>query len=275
MEEKGSAKSRRELRKESGLAKNKKKFDSWVQHHSKKPSTSGLKTKHSSEANSVIVDKPKSKTMNLRNSGSTYPKMDSDFKAKKDLKRKMDSDRTPKTNFFKLLEMEKGGQVASAEDDLSSVVNDDLGVFFEGIPSALDNPGSRTSKTSNSVNDDLEDEISDDEGDGESDLLGSGDDDEDEESDLLGSGDDYVDSEEFDSLGSSEDDDDDDGLNMLVEDSEDKREQKVVTKLSSNIGTGKYVAPHPRSQGGNESVEYAQLRKRVSALVETIMLVSI
>ncbi|KAL3644207.1 hypothetical protein CASFOL_012139 [Castilleja foliolosa] len=321
MEEKGSTKSRRELRKESRLAKNKKKFDSWVQHHSKKPSSSGLRSKNSSEAISAMVDKPNSKAVNLRSSGSTKPKMDSDSKSKKGLKRKMDSDRTPKTNFFKLLEMEKGGQDASAEEDLRlekklakklklkngklSSGKDDLSELLEGIPSALDNPGSRTSKKSNLVNDDLEDEISDDEGDEESDLLGSGDDDEDEESDLLGSGDDDVDSEEFDSLAGSEDDDDDndddmarlmppsnsnkgkrkkrksdiegdddddDGLNMLVEgkSSEDKREQKVVTKVSSNIGTGKYVAPHLRSQVGNESVEYAQLRKRVRGLLNRL-----
>ncbi|KAL6509540.1 hypothetical protein OROGR_022850 [Orobanche gracilis] len=69
----------------------------------------------------------------------------------------------------------------------------------------------------------------------------------------------------------------DDDINMLLEgipstfDSlEEERGQKAGTRLSSNVNTGKYIAPHLRSHGGNEYSEYAQLRKRVRGLLNRL-----
>ncbi|KAK6147398.1 hypothetical protein DH2020_018310 [Rehmannia glutinosa] len=409
-EEKPSGQSRRERRKEARLAKNKKKFDSWVNHHQSKKD---LKSEYSNKAvqdnasKSHMVDKSKSKVSNLRSSGSTkQPRTVGNSGTKKGLKRKMDFNRTPKTNFFKLLEMEMGGRVPSAEEDLRfekrlakklklkngklGAAKDDLGVLLEG----LDNLGeiekvrngafSKNTKNSDSISEDLEDEISVDEGEEGSDSLDSSEeyDDEldigDEESDALASSEEHDDDDdESDSLASGEEHDDvvkvispknsnagkrkktkfeeylendiqggkslaeadlalerklakklkikagkvkgdDDDMNMLLEgipsvfdSSENKRvqnpsdhlnrnlnnsiltkqlnffnlieqEQKPETRIrsktetsgplgtSSELATGKYVAPHLRSRGGNESAEHAQLRKRIRGLLNRL-----
>ncbi|KAK6131650.1 hypothetical protein DH2020_034664 [Rehmannia glutinosa] len=375
-EENPSGKSRRERRKEARLAKNKKKFDSW--------SKKDLKSEYSDKAvqdnasKSHMVDKSKSKVSNLRSSGSTkQPRTVGNSGTKKGLKRKMNFNRTPKTNFFKLLEMEMGGRVPSAEEDLRfekrlakklklkngklGAAKDDLGVLLEGLPSALDNLGeiekvrngvfSKNTKNSDSVSEDLEDEISVDEGEEGSGSLDSTEeyDDEldlgDEESDSLASSEEHDDD---DSIASGEELDDvvkvispknsnvgkrkktkfeeylendiqggkslaeadlalerklakklkikagkvkgdDDDMNMLLEgipsvfdSSENKREQKPETRIRSNtetsgplgtsskLATGKYVAPHLRSHGGNESAEHAQLRKRIRGLLNRL-----
>ncbi|KAL6559059.1 hypothetical protein OROHE_006428 [Orobanche hederae] len=350
-EDKGSGMSRRERRREARLAKNKKKSDYWVQHHVtlSKKSSPNLNLKYSTEAvqdNASKYTTGQRKVSNLRSSGSTkQPRTFGNPRTKKGSKEKIVSCRTPKTNFFKLLEMETGKQVSSADEDLMlekrfakklklkngkiSSVNNDLGVFLEGIPSALDRLASKNSNKSDLVNENLEDEISDDGGDEELDSLASSekhDDVGDEEFDSLASSEEYDDDvgdEEFDSLASSEEHDEmvgvislknstkwkrkksdfeetpdlalerklakklkvkagkvqgeDDDINMLLEgipstfDSlEEERGQNAVTRLSSNVNTGKYIAPHLRSHGGNESSEYAQIRKRVRGLLNRL-----
>ncbi|KAL6575184.1 hypothetical protein OROMI_012469 [Orobanche minor] len=341
--------SRRERRREARLAKNKKKSDYWVQHHSKK-SSPNLNLKYSTEAvqdNASKYTTGQRKVSNLRSSGSTKQSRTlGNPRTKKGSKEKIVSCRTPKTNFFKLLEMEMEKQVSSADEDLMlqkrfakklklkngkiSSANNDLGVFLEGIPSALDRLASKNSNKSDLVNENLDDEISDDGGDEELDSLASSekhdDDVGDEEFDSLVSSEEYDDDvgdEEFDSLASSEEHDEmvgvislknsakwkrkksdfeetpdlalerklakklkvkagkvqgeDDDINMLLEgipstfDSlEEERGQNAGTRLSSNVNTGKYIAPHLRSHGGNESSEYAQFRKRVRGLLNRL-----
>ncbi|KAL6521246.1 hypothetical protein OROGR_017815 [Orobanche gracilis] len=407
---KGSGMSRRERRREARLAKNKKKFDYWVQQHvtllifgpfllvllfscclisllyyeartypQSKKSSPNLNSKYSSEAvqeNASKYATSQPKLSNLRSIDSTkQSRTFGNSRTKKGSKEKIVSGRTPKTNFFKLLEMETVKQVSSADEDLMlekrfakklklkngkmSSANNDLGVFLEGIPSALDSLASKNSNKSNLVNEGLEDEISDDGGDEELDSLASGeehdddvgdeefdslassekhdDDVGDEEFDSLASSkeyDDDVGDEEFDSLASSEEHDEmvgvislknstkwkrkkrdfeeylendihggqclgeadlalerklakklkvkagrvqgeDDDINMLLEgipstfDSlEEERVNNPTDYLKKNIG--KYIAPHLRSHGGNESSEYAQLRKKVRGLLNRL-----
>ncbi|KAL6525554.1 hypothetical protein OROHE_015861 [Orobanche hederae] len=60
------------------------------------------------------------------------------------------------------------------------------------------------------------------------------------------------------------------GIPSTFDSLEEERGQKAETRLSSNVNTGKYIAPHLRSHGGNESSEYAQLRKRVRGLLNRL-----
>ncbi|XP_011094159.1 nucleolar MIF4G domain-containing protein 1 isoform X1 [Sesamum indicum] len=197
MEEKPSDKSRRERRKEARLAKNKKKFDSWVQHQqsckSKKSSRKLLKDNAVKDCieQPQLVERPENKLQVFRTnaeSSDTISERHSSVssRTKKDLKRK----RCPKSNFFKYLQMEREGRVLSAEEDLKierrlakklkvkngklSAANDDIDWLLEGIPSVLDNLGeteevtesaehgcfSGKSKKIHPKNEDLEDEIS-------------------------------------------------------------------------------------------------------------------
>ncbi|CAA0818758.1 MIF4G domain-containing protein / MA3 domain-containing protein [Striga hermonthica] len=365
-EETPSGKSRRERRKEARQAKNKQKFDSWVQHHSKKASLN-LKLKPSIETVQDTASKNGiSKVKTMRSNGSTQqPNRFEKSRTNRGQKRKFGSEGTPKTNFFKLLEMELGGKVPSAEEDLrlekrlakklklkkgKLSAADDLSVLVEGTPSTLDNLVSKKSMKINSVNEDIEEEISDD-GDGEefgllfnssgdnddggSDDYDDDDNDDDDDDDGGEVDEDDERDEESDSLAGTEDDDDivdrsspkksnkgkrkktkfevylgndvqggeglgeadlalerklakklkvkggkvkgeDDDLNMLLEgipsqeDNMDENRVNGALGTSSESGKGKYVAPHLRSRGGNESEEHAQLRKRVRGLLNRL-----
>ncbi|KAK6139786.1 hypothetical protein DH2020_026462 [Rehmannia glutinosa] len=277
-EEKPSGQSRRERRKEARLAKNKKKFDSWVNHHQSKKD---LKSEYSNKAvqdNAIIRN----------GDGGRVPSTEEDLRFEKRLAKKL-----------KL----KNGKLGAAKDD--------LGVLLEGLPSALDNLGeiekvrngafSKNTKNSDSISEDLEDEISVDEGEEGSDSLDSSEEkktkfEEYLENDIQGGkslaeADLALERKLAKKLkikaGKVKGDDDD--MNMLLEgipsvfdSSENKREQKPETRIrsktetsgplgaSSELATGKYVAPHLRSRGGNESAEHAQLRKRIRGLLNRL-----
>ncbi|KAG6430421.1 hypothetical protein SASPL_108487 [Salvia splendens] len=187
--------------------------------------------------------------------------------------------------------------------------NDDLDRLLEGIPSMADSLGkvgkedknardtkSKTIKM-DSAYEDLDDKISSGEGSEESNLVTSDDELENVDSPISsGEG-----SEESDSL----DQENEDAYlgpgypkknlqtSRLLEKHNDSSssEQEVDTRISSNTeasgppkavssevtldklpnkGPGKYVAPHLRSRGGNESAEYAEERRRLRGLLNRL-----
>lgn len=286
-----------------------------------------------------MVERSKTKMRDLKTSEATRQSRKSrNSEDKKELKRKRSSNKTPQTNFFNLLDMEKNGRVASAEEDMRmerrlakklkvksgrlTNANDDIDMLLEGLPSAVDNFGkedknahdpaiSLKSKMMESAIEDSDDELISDEGSEESDSMIEDLDDE------ISSGEG---SEESDSLTSDEEREDlispKDSNNRKRNAMEFEEEylatdypkknlvgsklskklsnansaeegQEADTRISSNIeasgspktvsseavldklpnkGTGKYVAPHLRSRGGNESAEYAEVRKRVRGM---------
>lgn len=174
--EKFGDKSRRERRKEARSAKNKKKFDSWVQHQSRESK------KSSAELNSNPVQKLPPMD-NIVKGCTVQPQKVKEFKRKssnlitvkgvssedcseqlsmianskiksKESKRKKGLGGCPKSGFSQYLEMEMGGRSLSAEEDLRferklakrlkvkngrlSAANDDVDTLIEGIPSVLD-----------------------------------------------------------------------------------------------------------------------------------------
>lgn len=286
-----------------------------------------------------MVERSKTKMRDSKTSEATRQSRKSrNSEDKKELKRKRSSNKTtPQTNFFNLLDMEKNGRVASAEEDMRmerrlakklkvksgrlTNANDDIDMLLEGISSAVDNFGeedtnahdptiSLKSKMMDSAIEDSDEEIISDEGSEESDSAIEDLDDE------ISSGEG---SEESDSLTSTEEHEDvispkdsnnrkRNGMEFEEEylatdypkkklvgsklskkhgNSNSAEGQEVDTRISSNIegsgspktvsseavldklpnkGTGKYVAPHLRSRGGNESAEYAEVRKRVRGM---------
>ncbi|KAL8480332.1 hypothetical protein ACS0TY_027032 [Phlomoides rotata] len=341
-------KSRKERRKEARLAKNQKKFDSWVQHQSK-DAKKLVKNNGASDCaeKSEIMEKSKTKVRDLiTNRETEEPSNLRKSEVKKGLKRKKGSSPTPKKGkFFELLEMDmKGSGVASAEEDLRmerrlakklklkngrlNAANDDLDMMFDGIPSVLDNVEEfgkvrksatkdalpSKSKTLNSVIDDSEEEISSDKGDEEeSDSLAGLEEDEDDE---ISS--DEIDEEESDSLATlDEDEEKEEDVLEAISAKDTNKGKRRKTKIEEHVETenrcdkkknldnsisndnlnysnlaeasgpsethfskvldkspknepGKYVAPHLRSHGGNESAEHAQARKRVRGLLNRL-----
>ncbi|XP_073035000.1 uncharacterized protein [Primulina eburnea] len=200
--EKSSDKSRRERRKEARSAKNKKKFDSWVQHQQSRESK-----KSSAELNSKPVQKLtpmdnivkgctvqpqkvkkfKSKSNDLITvkgvssedcSGQLSTIADSKIKSKES-KRKKGLGGCSKSGFSQYLEMEMGGRSLSAEDDLRferklakrlkvkngrlSAANDDIDSLIEGIPSVLDSIAATEGIPESTESGRVQDENSDDE----------------------------------------------------------------------------------------------------------------
>ncbi|KAG8376867.1 hypothetical protein BUALT_Bualt09G0108700 [Buddleja alternifolia] len=177
-EEKSSDKSRRERRKEARLAKNKKKFDSWVQHQQSSKSKKPLLELNSGDArklpkdnankdcteHSRMVEKSETYVRDLNTNGSniddstelTCTLVNSKIKTK-DLRRKKGLNKAPKSSFFEYLQMEVNGKALSAQEDLRferklakklkvkngrlTAANDDIDMLLEGIPSVLDYHG--------------------------------------------------------------------------------------------------------------------------------------
>ncbi|XP_031103403.1 nucleolar MIF4G domain-containing protein 1-like [Ipomoea triloba] len=149
--------SRRERRKEARLAKNKKKFDSWLQHHHK--SLPVLKSKHAKIQQGIVG--PKSSEAMCKNSDSEAehnielsPVVENTEVKTNNLKRKCDL--SSNTRFNEYLEMEMTGGVNSAEDDMRLEKKlakklrvkdgklsggDDINMLLEGIPSILNSVG--------------------------------------------------------------------------------------------------------------------------------------
>ncbi|KAL7096394.1 hypothetical protein ACP275_10G076600 [Erythranthe tilingii] len=225
IEEKSNPKSRAERRKEARVSKNKRKFDSWVQHgQSKKKSKPGKKTPKEN-GTKILTEAEKSKTK-----GWGQPRKIGNNRNENDSIRNKGFGKAPKTKFFDLLEMEMGGKlVPSAEEDLNverrlakklklkkgnlGAANDGMDMLLEGVPDIdelgeFEKVGKKSGKSKKifSMNEDSEGDISVDDEDGEFDFLGSSD----EESDLLASGEeeDEEGEEESDLLAGSEEEDD-------------------------------------------------------------------
>ncbi|KAL0308259.1 UNVERIFIED_CONTAM: Nucleolar MIF4G domain-containing protein 1 [Sesamum radiatum] len=160
--EKPSDKSRRERRKEARLAKNKKKFDSWVQrqHSCKSKNSSGKLLKDNAVKDYIeqppLVERPENKLQVFGTNGESSDAIsDRHSSVNSRTKMALEGKKCPKGNFFKYLQMEREGRVLSAEEDLKierrlakklkvkngklSAANDDLDWLLEGIPSVLDN----------------------------------------------------------------------------------------------------------------------------------------
>ncbi|XP_057778872.1 uncharacterized protein LOC130997548 isoform X2 [Salvia miltiorrhiza] len=187
--------------------------------------------------------------------------------------------------------------------------NDDMDMLLEGIPSmteslgkigkedktARDTASYLKTKMPDSVDKDLDDEISSDEGIQESNLLTS----DEELDDVVSPKDSPISSdegsEESDSLTSDQEHEDEylatdyrkknlETSRLLKKhgnssSSEQGQEVSGPPKTVSsevaldklpNKGTGKYVAPHLRSHGVNESAEYAEVRRRLRGLLNRL-----
>ncbi|XP_031094036.1 nucleolar MIF4G domain-containing protein 1-like isoform X2 [Ipomoea triloba] len=148
--------SRRDRRKEARLAKNKKKFDSWLQHHHK--SLPVLKSKHAKIQQGIVG--PKSSEAMCKDSDSEAehnielsPVVENTEAKTNNLKRKCDL--SSNTTFNEYLEMEMTGRVNSAEDDMrlerklakklrvkdGKLSGDDINMLLEGIPFVLNSVG--------------------------------------------------------------------------------------------------------------------------------------
>ncbi|KAL1549520.1 nucleolar MIF4G domain-containing protein 1-like [Salvia divinorum] len=212
MEEKTS---RKERRKEARSVRNKKKFDSWIHHRQSKiskleskPEKAGKRLKNnenddsSNQPEMVGIFKTETRDWTtIEATGQTRPSRNSE--AKKEFKRKRNSDKTSKANFFNLLDMQTNGIMASAEEDMRlerrlakklkvksgrlTNANDDLDMLLEGIPPMTDSLREIEKEDKNardtdlhlktikmdSVYEDLDDEISSSEGSEESNLVTS------------------------------------------------------------------------------------------------------
>ncbi|XP_073149816.1 uncharacterized protein [Henckelia pumila] len=193
--------SRRERRKEARSAKNKKKFDSWVEHHSResKKSLAELNLKPVQKSppldNKVkdYTDQPqkvkkfKRKSISLitgkgvsSEDCSEQLSMIADSKIKsKESKRMKGLVGCLKSGFSQYLEMEMGGRSLSAEEDLRferklakrlkvksgrlSAANDEIDALIEGIPSVLDPTAASEGIPESTESGRVQDENSDDE----------------------------------------------------------------------------------------------------------------
>ncbi|XP_047962464.1 nucleolar MIF4G domain-containing protein 1 [Salvia hispanica] len=201
----------------------------------------------------------------------------------------------------------KSGRLTNANDDLDMLLEgipsmaDSLGNVGKENKKARDNK-SKTIKM-DSAYEDLDDEISSGEGSEESNLVTS----DDELENVMSPEDSPISSgeasEEADSLNTDQEHEDADlapgdpkknlQTSRLLEehDESSSSEQEVDTRISSNTeasgppkavssevaldklpnkGAGKYVAPHLRSRGGNESAEYAEERRRLRGLLNRL-----
>ncbi|XP_027177382.1 nucleolar MIF4G domain-containing protein 1 [Coffea eugenioides] len=153
MEKTSGEKPRRERRKEARLAKNKRKFDSWVQHKqsskSRKASldlkpTFGRKLENDNEHS-----QNKDNILMVSDAG-----MDGDFEAPSVARKKIGKSRNSKTKFSEYLQMETGSSGMSAEKDLIlerklakklkvkngklGGLDDEINLLLDGIPSIFD-----------------------------------------------------------------------------------------------------------------------------------------
>lgn len=146
MNNKSANKSRKERRKEARTDKNKKKFDSWVQHHQLQKTK---KTSNNQKAENVQKD-----TQFAEEKDFIEPLAPNDLKESKHVKRKKNLQEKSKTKFEEYMDIETQKDDISANEDLKlekklakklKVKNkklhgedDDINMLFEGIPSALE-----------------------------------------------------------------------------------------------------------------------------------------
>ncbi|KAK1431322.1 hypothetical protein QVD17_07779 [Tagetes erecta] len=140
-------KTRKERRKETRLEKNKKKFDSWIQHHKVKKTLSNQKAENMQKNNQIAEEKV------FKNTSTSHKRTVSSRNDDR-INASLEPMRREKTNFEMYLELEnyQNGDT-SANDDLglerklAKKLNvekgklwrgDALDVLFEGIPSVLD-----------------------------------------------------------------------------------------------------------------------------------------
>lgn len=187
-EEKLKEKSRRERRKEARLTKNRKKFDSWVQHQQslklKESTRNQASAVETSEHKDDFGEPQESSPMQLQTVEKSdigevcdKPNRSKKLKIKEDLKSQKSSKKSLKSNF---LRMETEGRVPSAKEDLMierrlakklkvnngrlrASADDGLHELLDGMPSVLDSLG-ETKEVKESVEDDAvpEDNIEDD-----------------------------------------------------------------------------------------------------------------
>lgn len=153
MEKSSGEKSRRERRKEARLAKNKKKFDSWVQHkQSSKPRKASLDLKPESGRKPENDDKLSGNEDNVLMVSDAG--MDGDFEAPSVARKQMRKSRNSKPKFSEYLQMEMGSSGMSAEKDLIlerklakklkvkngklGGLDDEINLLLDGIPSVFD-----------------------------------------------------------------------------------------------------------------------------------------
>lgn len=155
-----SEKSRRERRKEARLAKNKKKFDSWM-HHQQSSKLCKTSVDKNSENNTILDEDREVDIGNDGAPGISHSEMDIEFPEAEISEiqtevpeRRNKKKRKVKSRFSEYLEMEKGGCVVSMQEDLKwekklakklkvksgrlGGVNDEIDLLLEGIPSVLD-----------------------------------------------------------------------------------------------------------------------------------------
>ncbi|KAG9160417.1 hypothetical protein Leryth_008809 [Lithospermum erythrorhizon] len=162
-EDKANDKSRRERRKEARLEKNKKKFNSWVQHQQSRKSVKSLLVSEPKDTGRSQKDSKKARLMNSDDE-DMYDELESEVEqnpTKENTeteingpKRRDASVKKTKTKFKEYLEMEMKGDLLSSKEDLRLEkklakklkvkggrvpgMEDDIGELLEGIPSALD-----------------------------------------------------------------------------------------------------------------------------------------
>ncbi|KAL3830156.1 hypothetical protein ACJIZ3_018958 [Penstemon smallii] len=185
-------KSRRDLRKEARLTKNKKKFDSWVHHQqsskAKKKPKLDMNSDHTAKLHKdnanvqpKMVDKFPIKVKNLKKKKDVTEQpraiVNPEINAK-DLKRKKGLSKSLDSNFSEFLKLETKGTILSADEDLRferrlakklkvkhgklGAARDDMDMLLDGIPSALDYLAENHHVPKSAENEGLDDEISED-----------------------------------------------------------------------------------------------------------------
>ncbi|XP_051131471.1 uncharacterized protein LOC127251695 isoform X2 [Andrographis paniculata] len=279
MEEEHNEKSRRERRKEARLAKNKKKFDSWVQHQQSAKSKESIKdttqsTKKSESGDDFGESSRRKLEKGKKSEDFKELKTSRSSKYEKDLKQKKSSKKSSNSKFFDYLRMETEGRVPSAEEDLMierrlakklkvkngrlSAGNDDFDTLLDGIPSVLDyldkdgeatplaDNGDLTGERGECSSADDEDGVSNDEEDGLSD---------DEEDGVSNDEEDGVSDDEEDGLSDDEEDEESDSLvdsedydnigdRISPGDSKKRKRQKTRFEeyLENNVDSGRSSA---------------------------------
>lgn len=215
------------------------------------------------------VEASKTKTRDLITTKATgQHKTSRKLESKKELKRKRSSNKTPKSNFSKFLDMETDRMMASAEEDMLlerklakklkvksgrlTNANDDLDMLLEGLPTMADDLGkirkedkkaaafSSKSKRMESVDEDSDDGTSYGKGSEESESLTSDDEHEDVEAilseDLNVSSDEG--SEESNLLTSDEENEDVAEVSLPKDSDNDASERDADTRIISNTEAG-------------------------------------
>ncbi|XAR69871.1 hypothetical protein NMG60_11001623 [Bertholletia excelsa] len=183
MDNKMGGKSRREQRKEARLVRNKKKFDSWIEHQKSRKVKESSWDSNPQNVKKQLTSLPSSKERENFQSrldheqfspGNSEVKLDflgfDDSVASNAIAKRKNSKRDPKTKFEKYLQMEMKQGVISAKEDLElerklakrlqvkdgklGGVDDGINMLFEGIPSVLESEEGiskkRSSKSSSS-----------------------------------------------------------------------------------------------------------------------------